>query len=164
VPHVPADAAVVRFDNRGRETQNVLAARPLPGSEVLVMGRGIDELPEIADIVRRALALGLLPPFGLAIAIGMVLSLRAHDRLSEVNRRIQRIVAGDLHERLPTRRGDAPFDQLAVSVNQMLGEIEALVHEIAGVGDGIAHDLRTPLTRVRVRLERGRAHAWTVEA
>ena len=62
VRHVPADAAVVRFDNRGHETQNVrLAARPLPGGEVLVMGRGIDELPEIADIVRRALALGLLP-------------------------------------------------------------------------------------------------------
>jgi signal transduction histidine kinase len=45
----------------------------------------------------------------------------------------------------------------------MLGEIEALVHEIAGVGDDIAHDLRTPLTRVRVRLERGRAHATTLE-
>jgi signal transduction histidine kinase len=164
VPDVPADAVVVRLDNRGRETQNVrLAAHRLPGGEVLVMGRGIDELPEIADIVRRALALGLLPAFGLAVAIGMVLSLRAHDRLSEVNRRIQRIVAGDFGERLPTRGGDDPFDQLAVSVNRMLGEIESLIHEIAGVGDGIAHDLRTPLTRVRVRLERGRTHASTVE-
>src|SRR5437588_826541 len=45
----------------------------------------------------------------------------------------------------------------------MLGEIEALVHEIAGVGDDIAHDLRTPLTRVRVRLERGRENAATLE-
>ena len=83
--------------------------------------------------------------------IGMVLSLRALDRLSDVNRRIQRIVAGDLRERLPTRGSDDPFDQLAVGVNRMLGEIEALIHEIAGVGDDIAHDLRTPLTRVRVR-------------
>jgi signal transduction histidine kinase len=164
VPDVPADAVVVRLDNRGRETQEVrLAAHPLPGGEVLVMGRGIDELPEIADIVSRALALGLLPAFGLAVTIGIVLSLRAHDRLSEVNRRIQRIVAGDLGERLPTRGGDDPFDQLAVGVNRMLGEIEALIHEIAGVGDDIAHDLRTPLTRVRIRLERGRAHASTVE-
>jgi signal transduction histidine kinase len=93
----------------------------------------------------------------------MVLSFRARDRLSEVNQRIQRIVAGDLRERLPTRRRDDPFDQLAVSVNRMLGEIETLVHEIAGVGDDIAHDLRTPLTRVRVRLERGRARATTLE-
>src|SRR5260370_31490684 len=45
----------------------------------------------------------------------------------------------------------------------MLGEIEPLIHEIAGVGDDIAHDLRTPLTRVRVRLERGRKHASTLE-
>jgi signal transduction histidine kinase len=45
----------------------------------------------------------------------------------------------------------------------MLGEIETLIQEIAGIGDNIAHDLRTPLTRVRVRLERGRAHATTLE-
>ena len=129
---------------------------------MLVIGRNIDEIAEIAEIVGRALALGLLPAFVLAVVIGMVLSLRALDRLSDVNRRIQRIVAGDLRERLPTRGSDDPFDQLAVSVNRMLGEIEALIHEIAGVGDDIAHDLRTPLTRVRVRLERGREHAATL--
>src|SRR5258708_29083864 len=85
------------------------------------------------------------------------------ESVSDVNRRIQRIVAGDLRERLPARGSDDPFDQLAVSVNRMLGEIETLIHEIAGVGDDIAHDLRTPLTRVRVRLERGRKHASTLE-
>ena len=128
-----------------------------------MIGRNIDELAEIAEIVERALALGLLPAFGLAVVIGMVLSWRAHHRLAEVNRKIQRIVAGDLRERLPTRGARRPFDQLAVSVNRMLGEIESLIHEIAGVGDDIAHDLRTPLTRVRVRLERGREHAATLE-
>src|ERR1700704_1385069 len=163
-PDIPADAVVVRIGDSGREMQKVrLAAHPLPSGEVLAIGRNIDEIAEIAEIVGRALALGLLPAFGLAIGIGMVLSLRAHDRLLEVNRRIQRIVAGDLRERLPTRGRDDPFDQLAVSVNRMLGEIEALIHEIAGVGDDIAHDLRTPLTRVRVRLERGRDRASTVE-
>jgi signal transduction histidine kinase len=163
-PDVPSNAMVVRLDNRGRETQNVrLAVRPLQNGEVLVVGRNIDEIADIAEIVGKALALGLIPAFGLAAAIGMVLSLRAHDRLSEVNRRIQRIVAGDLRERLPTRGRDDPFDQLAVSVNGMLGEIEALIHEIAGVGDDIAHDLRTPLTRVRIRLERGRQNAATLE-
>ncbi len=124
-----------------------------------MLGRNIDELAEIAEIDGWALALSLLPGFVLAVAIGMFLSLRAHNRLSEVNRRIQRIVAGDLRERLPTRGRDDPFDQLAVSVNGMLEEIEALIREIAGVGDNIAHDLRTPLTRVRVRLERARASA-----
>jgi signal transduction histidine kinase len=163
-PDAPADATVVRVDGGVRETQKVrLAAHPLPTGETLVIGRNIDELTEIAEIVGRALALGLLPAFGLAVAVGRVLSLRAHARLSEVNRRIQRIVAGDLRERLPTSGRDDPFDQLAVRVNQMLGEIEGLIHEISGVGDDIAHDLRTPLTRVRIRLERGRMHATTLE-
>ena len=115
-----------------------------------MIGRNIDEIAEIAEIVWRAPGLGLLPALAVAVAVavGMMLSLRALGRLSDVNRGIQRIVAGDLRERLPIRGSDDPFDQLAVSVNRMLGEIEALIHEIAGVGDDIAHDLRTPLTRV----------------
>jgi signal transduction histidine kinase len=163
-PDVPSNAVVVRLDDHGRELQKVrIAAHSLPNGEVLVIGRNIDEIVEIAEIVVRALALGLLPAMVLAVAIGMVLSLRARSRLSEVNRRIQRIVAGDLRERLPTRKSNDQFDQLAISVNRMLGEIEALIHEIAGVGNDIAHDLRTPLTRVRVRLERGRARAGTLD-
>jgi signal transduction histidine kinase len=163
-PDVPADAVVVRLDNQGRETEKVrLATERLPDGEVLAIGRNIEEVAGIADIVRRALLLSLLPAFGLAVVIGLVLSLRARRRLSEVNRRIRRIVTGDLRERLPTHGSNDPFDQLAVSVNGMLGEIETLIHEIAGVGNDIAHDLRTPLTRVRVRLERGRARAATLD-
>jgi signal transduction histidine kinase len=163
-PDVPADAVVVRFDNQRRETEKVrLATERLPDGEILAIGRNNDEIAGIANIVRRALMLSLLPAFGLAVLVGLVLSLRARRRLSEVNRRIQSIVAGDLRERLPTRKGNDPFDQLAASVNLMLGEIETLVHEIAGVGNDIAHDLRTPLTRVRARLERGRARAATLD-
>jgi len=163
-PDVPAAAVVVRVDNQGRETEKVrLATEPLPDGNILAIGRNIEEVAGIANIVRRALILSLLPAFGLAVVIGLVLSLRARRRLSEVNRRIQSIVAGDLRERLPTRKSNDPFDQLAASVNLMLGEIEALVHEIAGVGNDIAHDLRTPLTRVRARLERGRARATTLD-
>src|SRR3984893_2340982 len=163
-PDIPAVAVVVRLQGGDRENQKVrLAAHPLANGEVLVIGRNIDEIAMIAEIVGRALALGLLLTFGLAVAAAMVLRSRDHDRLLEVNRRIQRIVAGDLRERLPTCGGNDPFDKLAVSVNQMLSEIEALIHEIAGVGDNIAHDLRTPLTRVRLRLERGCEHAETLE-
>jgi signal transduction histidine kinase len=163
-PEVPADAVVVRADTQGRKTEKVrLATVRLAGGEILAIGRSNDEIAGIANIVGRSLMLGLLPAFGLAVVIGLLLSLRARRRLSEVNRRIKSIVAGDLRERLPTRKGNDPFDQLAASVNLMLGEIEALVHEIAGVGNDIAHDLRTPLTRVRARLERGRARAATLD-
>jgi signal transduction histidine kinase len=163
-PDAPADAVVVRLDNQGRETEKVrLATERLPDGEILAIGRNIEEVAGIAKIVRRALLLSLLPALGLAVVIGLVLSLRARRRLSEVNRRIRRIVTGDLRERLPTHGGNDPFDQLAVSVNRMLGEIETLIQEIAGVGNDIAHDLRTPLTRVRARLERGRARAATLD-
>jgi signal transduction histidine kinase len=163
-PDVPAAAVVVRVDNQGRETEKVrLATEPLPDGDILAIGRNIEEVAGIANIVRRALLLSLLPAFGLAVVIGLVLSLRSRRRLSEVNRRIKSIVAGDLRQRLPTRKSNDPFDQLAASVNLMLGEIETLVQEIAGVGNDIAHDLRTPLTRVRARLERGRARATTLD-
>jgi signal transduction histidine kinase len=161
---VSSDAVVVRLDDHGRELQKVrIAAHVLPDGETLVIGRNIAEIVEIAEIVLRALALGLLPAIVLAVAVGMVLSLRARNRLLEVNRRIQRIVAGDLRERLPTCDRNDPFEQLAVSVNRMLDEIETLIHEITGAGNDIAHDLRTPLTRVRARLERGRANAATLD-
>jgi len=158
------NAEVVRVDNRGREQQTVRAvARRLPNDEMLVIGRNVDELGQIADIVERALVLGLPLAFCFAIGTGFLLSVRAQTRVEKVNQRVERIVAGDLRQRLPTDGHDDPFDKLAVIVNGMLDRIEALIGEIAGVGDDIAHDLRTPLTRVRATLERGRDNARTLE-
>jgi signal transduction histidine kinase len=163
-PDTPTNAVVVRIDGGKRQAQNVrIAVVALPNGRSLVIGRQIDEITEIARFDLRALALGLLPVFVLTIFIAMYLSKRIFVRVTELNRKIQHVVTCDLHERLPTSgRGDT-FDQIAISVNEMLGDIESLVREIAAVGDNIAHDLRTPLTRVRVRLERGRAHATTLE-
>jgi len=160
----PAQQSLLRVGPGGSETTIVraIAARLSDGS-VLVIGRNVDEVEEIAEIVGGALAVGLLPALCLSIAAGALLSIRAQKRVEEVNLRARRIVAGDLRQRLPTRGVDDPFDKLAMIVNGMLERIEALIHEISGVGDDIAHDLRTPLTRVRVRLERGREHAATVE-
>jgi signal transduction histidine kinase len=138
-------------------------ARRLPSGDVLIVGRKIEEASEIADIVGATLGLGLIPALCLSIGAGIFLSVRSQKRVAEVNRKVQRIMAGDLRERLPTRGGNDPFDKLAVIVNGMLENIESLIHEIAGVGDDIAHDLRTPLTRVRVRLERGRERSSTLE-
>jgi signal transduction histidine kinase len=158
------DVVVLRVDEHGHETQSArVAARALPDGEVVMIGRNIDEVAEIARIVEQALTLGLLPALCLAIGTGMLLSLRAKRRVEEVNERVQRIVAGDLRQRLPTQGLDDPFDNLAGIVNGMLDEIETLIHKLAGVGDDIAHDLRTPLTRVRMRLERGRDNARSVE-
>ncbi|MBO0712473.1 MAG: HAMP domain-containing protein [Acetobacteraceae bacterium] len=160
----PARGAAISLGPSGAGSRLVrAAAHSVPGGGVLVIGRDVDETVEISEIVGGTLALGLIPAFCLSIAAGMLLSIRAQRRVARVNWSVQRIVAGDLRERLPLRGVDDPFDKLATIVNGMLERIEALVQEIAGVGDDIAHDLRTPLTRVRVALERGRANARTLE-
>jgi signal transduction histidine kinase len=157
-------AVVDRVDKSGREKQAVrLIARSLPDGNVLVIGRNVDEVGEIARVVGQALALGLVPAMLFCLAAGAALSARIRRRIVEVNVRVQRIVAGDLRERLPCRMTDDSFSTLAMIVNGMLNEMETLIRSLAGVGNDIAHDLRTPLTRARLTLERGRTSANTLE-
>jgi signal transduction histidine kinase len=138
------------------------AARHLENGDTLVIGRLVDETKELSQVVGEALALGLLPAL-LWLLAGAWLSAKSQKRVEEVNQRVQRIIAGDLKERLPSRNVDEPFSRLAVIVNGMLDEMETMIHALAGVGNDIAHDLRTPLTRARLTLERGRTNAATLE-
>jgi signal transduction histidine kinase len=99
----------------------------------------------------------------LCLAVGVALNARVRRRIAEVNERVERIVAGNLRERLPYRKTNDPFSKLAMVVNGMLDEMETLIQSLAGIGNDIAHDLRTPLTRARLMLERGRTGARTLE-
>ena len=155
---------IIRSDRSGGEHQVVRAiGRRMRNGDVIVIGRNVDEAGEISHVVGQALGLGLLPGFCLCLLAGAWLSVRAQKRVEEVNQRVQRIIAGDLRERLPHRNVDEPFSKLAVIVNGMLDEMETLIHALAGVGNDIAHDLRTPLTRARLTLERGRTNATSLE-
>jgi signal transduction histidine kinase len=160
----PQLVSIIKMNDGMPEQYAVRAvARRLPEGGILVIARSDYEFTWIAHIVERTLAVGLIPALCLSLAVGVFLSLRAQRRIEEVNSKIQRIVAGELRERLPARGTDDPFDKLAALVNGMLGEIEVLVRRLAGVGDDIAHDLRTPLTRVRVSLERARQKAGNLD-
>ncbi len=155
---------VVRSIESGTENQTIRAtARVLPSGEILIIGRSIPELEDIAEIVQRALVLGLPLALCFGIATAWLVSVRGQKRVVEVNELVQRIVAGDLRQRLPLDGLEHPFDKLATVINGMLDEIEALIHKISGIGDDIAHELRTPLTRVRLSLERGRSNAKNLE-
>lgn len=139
-------------------------ARTLPGGRLLVIARSMEPIEELRRVVLRALLLGVPPAIALALAAGVFLSLRALARVREVHETVERIMRGDLHERLPLPGGGDDFDRLAGSVNRMLDEIARLLDEIKGVGNDIAHDLKTPLSRVRAGLERSRDAAGSREA
>ena len=147
----------------GQGPRNVRArALRLPSGDILVLARSLRDLEELRAIVLRSLMLCAIPSILIAVLGGVWLSHRALLRVGIMHRAIERIMAGDLHERLPAGRageregGGDDLDRLAGSVNRMLGRLEYLLDEIKGVGDDIAHDLRTPLARVRTRLDRAR--------
>ncbi len=135
-----------------------LVERRLSDGRILAIGRNILELQQLRRVVVRALLLGLLPASALSLVAGGLLGMRALSRVRSMDRTLGQIMHGDLQRRLDVGSGRDSLDHLSRSVNSMLDEINRLIGEIRSVGDAIAHDLRTPLTRLRARLELHRAY------
>jgi signal transduction histidine kinase len=157
---LPVDGAIHALpdglDRRGRtmrEPARGLAVR-LDSGEVLVIARDTSVIDQVATIIREALLWGITLTVIPGFIGGLLLSRRPLQRVRAIEAAIEPIARGDLGRRLPvSRRGDE-VDMLAAIVNRMLGEIERLLVEVKGVCDSIAHDLRTPLTRLRAQLHR----------
>ena len=130
-------------------------ARPftLRGGYRLLVGRDMHELDATRSLIVRAIAWGLAITVMMALAGGIMLSRSTMRRLEAINETSRRIMRGDLSRRIPTRSTDDDFDQLADNLNGMLDTIEQLMEDIRRVTDNVAHDLRTPLMRLRNRLE-----------
>jgi signal transduction histidine kinase len=119
----------------------------------LLVGRDVQELRDVERLIVTALAWGLALTVALAVVGGMFISRGTLRRIEQINATGREIMAGDLTRRVPvSTRGD-DFDQLAGNLNRMLDEIESLMGSVRQVSDNVAHDLRTPLTRLRHRLE-----------
>ena len=139
-------------------------AHVLPSGLILVVSQDIHELREFSERLRAVIAGGMLLFLAVGLAGAVAVGLSAHRRLESMRRSLARIVEGDLSARLPLTRAQDDLGRIAAMVNTMLDDIERLMGEVKGVTDGIAHDLRTPLTRMLASLERARHQAPDREA
>ena len=117
----------------------------------LVIGRNLSDVQHVREELTKVLIGGGVLCLGLSLATGLLLSLRQMRRVADMRRVTTRIANGDLAQRLPTGGRDE-LDMLCHLVNHMLDEVERLMNEVKGACDGIAHDLRTPLVRLRLQL------------
>ena len=120
----------------------------------LMVGRSLRERRNFEELILQSLFWSLFVTAGLAVLGGMVMSRDMRRRLEAINRTTHRIMAdGDLKQRIPLTGTGDDFDRLSANLNAMLGEIDRLMVARREVSDNIAHDLRSPLTRLKSRLE-----------
>lgn len=144
-------------------------AKKVPTGEVLILARATSVVDQVNSIIYRSLFWGLTLTIIPGLIGGLWLARGPLRRIRTLESAAQPIMRGDLHQRLPVSGRRDELDMLAGIVNSMLEEIERLISEVKGVCDSIAHDLRTPLTRLRSQLHRmhreanDAAHAGVVE-
>jgi signal transduction histidine kinase len=125
----------------------------LPGGFHLLVGRDLDERERLYDVVISAGRWSVAIVVVLGLAGGFFVTRRVLKRIDAMTETTQTIMQGDLHERLPIAGTGDELDRLAGNLNAMLERIEALMRGLKEVSDNIAHDLKTPLTRLRNRCE-----------
>jgi signal transduction histidine kinase len=137
--------------------------RHLPDRHYLLVAHDMTSIRAFGNLVLESCLWGGLATVLLGLTGAAVAGADALRRIEGVTRAIQRIVRGDLSGRLPTRGDSGDLDRLSQEINFMLAEIERLMLEVKGVCDNVAHDLRTPLTRLLAGLERARRSAGSAE-
>ena len=125
----------------------------LRGGFHLLVGRDMHDLEETQGYIIKALVWGLLITVVLALVGGSMMSRSMVRRLETINEASREIIQGDLSRRIPTKGSGDDFDQLTDNLNSMLDRIVLLMEDVRRMSDNIAHDLRTPLSRLRQHLE-----------
>lgn len=151
-----AGPVTIRYDRFAGDRENRLAMVQvvrLDTGFLLLVGRDLGEREQFRAIVGSALAWALALLIGLALMSWFFVSRRVLKRIDSISATGRRIMEGDLSGRLEVMGTRDEFDRLAESLNAMLERIEALLYGLKDVSDNIAHDLKTPLTRLRNRVE-----------
>ncbi len=125
----------------------------IPGGYRLLVGRDISDAAAFRDRVKLTLLWSGLVALGVGLLGGAAMSRNLLRRVELVNRTSERVMAGNLSDRVPLDGTSDEFDQLAANLNRMLDQIERLMTAMREVTDDVAHDLKTPLSRLRARLE-----------
>jgi signal transduction histidine kinase len=125
----------------------------IPQGYRLLVARDISDAALFRERVKETLLWAGLLALCAGIVGGAVMGLNLLRRVEQVNRTAERVMGGNLSDRVPLKGTGDEFDQLAANLNNMLDQIERLMAGMREVSDNIAHDLRTPLSRLRARLE-----------
>jgi hypothetical protein len=136
-----------------RELRALVRVFVLPGGFRLLVGRDFEEREHIRQLLAQPARWAVLVLVVMGVAGGFFVARRVLRRIDGMTATSDRIMAGDLSGRLPVFGTGDEFDRLATSLNAMLERIEALMVGLKHVSDNIAHDLKTPLTRLRNRAE-----------
>jgi signal transduction histidine kinase len=135
-------------------TAEVMAhAYELPSGNRLLVGRSLADAKRVKLAINRALGWGLALTILLGVVGGYLTSRHLLQRVEAMSRTARRIFGGDMSQRMNLSGSDDEFDSLAESFNEMMDEIERLLEGIRTVSDNVAHDLRTPLNRLRSRID-----------
>jgi signal transduction histidine kinase len=126
----------------------------LPGGERLLVGTDISDLDGFADQIKTAMFSIAALVFVVAGVASILVTRRTVGRIESINTTSQAIMQHGLDQRIPLRGTHDEWDRVAENLNLMLDRIETLMGEVKQVSDNVAHDLRTPLTRMRGRLEK----------
>src|SRR5437763_2144844 len=157
-----SETAYRRLDDQDNTDHRALVlVTQLSSGFRLLIGRDLEERRRLFGIVAKAAQWSILVVVVLGIGGGIFVARRVLRRIDAMTGTTQRIMAGDLSGRLPVGRSGDELDRLAGNLNAMLERIEALMIGLKEVSDNIAHDLKTPLTRLRNRAEEALAKAST---
>ncbi|MEJ0068385.1 MAG: HAMP domain-containing sensor histidine kinase [Pseudomonadota bacterium] len=119
----------------------------------LLVGRNLRERQNFESLIEQSLVWSVIITVALGMFGGMIMSRDMRRRLDSINATTLRIMRGDLHERIPVTGSEDEFDRLSVNLNNMLQQIDRLMLAMREVSDNVAHDLRSPLTRLKSQLE-----------
>lgn len=150
------EQVVIARPDRPDETFGV-TTRVLGDGHRLLVGYGLAEKQRLSQTLRRAMGAALAAALALALAGAWLLGRYIGGRVRTAAHVAAEVTAGDLSRRIPDSGAGDAFDTLAASLNVMLERIETLLGELRLVTDSLAHDLRSPLTRMRAAIDRALA-------